>query len=134
MKLIFDSSALIAYLKNEDGAEIAENLLYDMDNSCYIHAVNLCEVYYEARRCGGEETALATLQTIYNSGLHVIEDMDEDFWLFAGRIKADYKRVSLADCFCISLSNRLNAEIITSDTHELLPLADAGLCKVRFIR
>ena len=52
--------------------------------------------------------------------------MDEDFWQEAGRIKADYKRVSLADCFCVALSNRVSGEVVTSDHHEINRLLRPG--------
>jgi predicted nucleic acid-binding protein len=134
VNLVFDSSALIAYLHDEAGAGITDELLLDKRNACFVHAVNLCEVYYEARRRGGEETAQATLLVLRRTGLIAREDLDEDLWQRAGQIKADYRRVSLADCFCITLANRLAAEVVTCDKHELGALAEAGECKVRFIR
>lgn len=134
MNLVFDSSALIAYLHDEDGADVTEELLLDRGNACFVHSVNLCEVYYEARRRGGEETAQATLIVLRRAGLVPREDLDEDLWQRAGQIKADYRRVSLADCFCVTLANRLGAEVVAGDRHELSALANAGMCKVRFIR
>ncbi|MHB9036307.1 MAG: PIN domain-containing protein [Armatimonadota bacterium] len=133
MNLVFDSSALIAYLRNEDGVNTVEELLLDMGNACCVHAVNLCEVYYEARRRGGEERAQAALIVLHRTGLLPREDMDEDFWQHAGRIKADYRRISLADCFCAALAVRLAGEVVTAD-REFEPIAAAGACQVRFIR
>jgi len=134
MNLIFDSSALIAYLHNEDGVDIAEYLLLDQNNKCFVHAVNLCEVYYEVLRLGGEETAQATLAALRRTCLVARDDMDDEFWQNAGQIKADYSRISLVDCFCISLANRLSAEIVTCDRHELEPIAKAGICKTKYVR
>ncbi len=134
MNLVFDSSALIAYLHDEDGADVTEALLLERSNACFVHAVNLCEVYYAAWRRGGEATAQATLAILRQAGLVRRQDMDEDLWQCAGQIKAEYRRVSLADCFCVTLANRLGAEVVTSDKHELEALANSGACKVRFIR
>ena len=134
MNLVLDSCAIIAYLHNETGADVVDGLMLDRGNVCFVHAINLCEVYYEAKRGGGEERAQATLAVVRRAGLVIREDMDDDLWQQAGRIKADYRRVSLADCFCAALANRLGAEVVTGDRHELEAIAGAGICRVRFIR
>ena len=67
------------------------------------------------------------------AGIQVREDMDDDFWQSAGRIKADFRRISLADCFCAALAERVDGEVVTAD-QEFKPLADAGDHKVSFIR
>ena len=51
----------------------------------------------------------------------------------AKRIKADYKRISLADCFCAALAKRVEGSVVTAD-QEFKPLADAAGCSVEFIR
>ena len=134
MNLVLDSSALIAYLRNESGSDVTEELLEDPGNTCYVHAVNLCEVFYEARRRAGEERAQAALVVLSLAGIVTREDLDDDFWREAGRIKADYKRISLADCFCAVLANRTGAEVVTADRKEFEPIAQQGVCRVRFIR
>ncbi|MBI2844396.1 MAG: PIN domain-containing protein [Armatimonadetes bacterium] len=67
MNLVFDANALIAYLSNEEGADVTEGLLMDRGNVCFVHALNLCEVYYEARRAGGEDRAQAALAELDRS-------------------------------------------------------------------
>lgn len=134
MNLVFDSSALIAYLEDEPGAEIVEELLSDRGNLCFVHSINLCEVFHITRRQYGEQAALETHESLLGTGLSIREDLDEEFWLAAGRIKADFARVSLADCLCASLANRIGGEMVTCDRHEIEALAEAGVCKVRFIR
>lgn len=60
--------------------------------------------------------------------------MDIEFLQDAGELKAIYKRVSLADCCAIALANRLDADLVTSDHHELDDLADLKVCKITFFR
>lgn len=134
MNLVYDSNVLIAYLEDEPGAEIIEFWLTDKTNTGFVHSINLCEVFYHVRRKFGEEAAQETYEGIRKLGLTIREDLDEDFWQEAGRIKADFCRVSLADCLCITLANRIGGEVITSDRHEIKALADKGVCKVRFFR
>jgi predicted nucleic acid-binding protein len=58
--------------------------------------------------------------------------MDIGFWKEAGSLKADWKRISLADCFAVTLSNRIGAELVTADRHELDPLRETT--RLLFIR
>ena len=133
MNLIFDSNALIAYLEDEPGAELVEELIGSPADVGFVHSINLCEVYYGARREYGEQAAQATMAALRTAGLSVREDMDEELWQEAGRLKADYRKIWLADCFCAALANRVGAEVVTAD-REYEPLKDAGACRVRFIR
>lgn len=125
MTLVFDANALIAYLHREEGNETVQGLLLDPANTTFVHAVNLCEVYYDIRRLGEEETAQATLVKLAETGLTTRDDMDEDLWQDAGRIKADLKRISLADCFSAALAARVEGAVVTADA-EFRPLADSG--------
>lgn len=134
MNLVYDSSALIVYLEDETGAEEVESLLTDRSNVGFVHSINLCEVFYHARRNKGEAAALAAHEAVMKLGLIAREDMDPDIWQAAARIKADYRRVSLADCICIALASRVGGEIMTTDRHEIEALVEAGVCKARFIR
>lgn len=134
MRLVFDSCALIAIIKNEPGGGLADSLLADPENTCVIHAVNLCEVYYEVARIGGQARAQDTVRGFLRSGLALREDVDVSFWQQAGDLKADLARISLADCFCVALANRLGAEIVTTDHAEFDQIAEGGLAQVRFLR
>lgn len=133
MNLVLDASALIAYLEDEPGAELVEGLLSSLTDVSFVHSINLCEVYYGARREHGEQAAQAAIAELRKTGLSMREDMDEDLWKDAGRFKADYRRISLADCVCAALARRLGGEVVTAD-RDYEPLKDAGVCQVRFIR
>jgi hypothetical protein len=45
--IVLDACALIAYLRGEPGSDVIEALLLDPDVPSLIHAINLCEVYYD---------------------------------------------------------------------------------------
>ncbi len=124
---------MIAYLKDEDGAEVVERHLAS-DEECMAHVVNLCEVYYEYLRAEDEEAARGALETLRGDGLVVREDIDEPFWKEVGRLKATPVRISLADCFLIALSNRIAGPVVSSDHHELNAVVEQGICEVAFIR
>lgn len=133
MMLVLDSCALIALLRQEPGGDTVDLLLSDRSNTCIAHALNLCEVYYDLARRADKRRAKETINRLVMAGVSVREDMDTDFWQDVGDLKTDHS-VSLADCVCIALANRLDVEVVTSDRHEMEPLASAGVCRVRFIR
>jgi predicted nucleic acid-binding protein len=132
MNLVFDANALIASLHGEEGGKLVDSLIQDRQHTCFVHAASLCEVFYEFRR-RGEEQAQAVLRDLRDAGLRVREDMDDDFWQEAGRIKADLRRISLADCFCAALAKRVEGAVVTAD-QEFKPLADQAGYEITFIR
>ena len=133
MIFVLDSSAVLAYLRSEPGEFVVEELLSDENNNCYILAINLCEVYYDVVREYGKQRALATIRALEEAGLILREDMDFEFWQSVGDHKAP-GGISLADCFCMVLANRLDAELVTADRQEFGPAAEQRLCRVRFVR
>ena len=68
------------------------------------------------------------------AGIDIREDLDPAIWKAAGDIKAEFRRISLADSFAAALARRLDATLVTSDRSEFAPLAEKNICKVLFIR
>jgi PIN domain nuclease of toxin-antitoxin system len=134
MIYVMDSTAMIAFLNGEPGADVVENYLLDMGSTSLAHAINVCEVYYQAFRQSGDLAAKKTLEKIADIGIRTVEDFDESLWREAGRLKAIYRKVSLADCLGLALTIRVGGRFITSDHHELDPLAAAGVCQIDFFR
>jgi PIN domain nuclease of toxin-antitoxin system len=131
---IIDATAMIAYLRGEPGGTEVNSLLMDPSNTCYAHAVNLCEVYYEFLRSEGESKARTVLTDVYNSGVQPRDDMDPAFWQSVGQLKVSPGKISLADCFLPALAIRLGGEVVTADHHEFDRLVPLNLCPIRFIR
>lgn len=129
-----DGSALLAFLRDEPGAAVVESLLLDAGNTCYAHAVNLCEGFYDYHRAGSEAAAQDALARLAAASVLPRADMDTAFWQQVGRLKAQHRPISIADCFCIALAQRLSGEAVTSDHREFDPLVPLGLCPIRFIR
>ena len=132
---VLDACALIALLRNEPGGGEVRSLLTDEACHCFIHAVNLCEVYYDCLRNYDEAQADQMLADLTACGLLLRDDMDARFWKKAGHLKAQ-GRISLADAFAVTLAEREQAVLVTSDHHEFDPLLASGLLpvSVRFIR
>jgi len=132
MTYVLDASAMIALLRGETGGDLVRRLVLDPANECFAHSLSLCEVYYDFHRAAGVESADAAIDSLLAAEIYFSADMDIRFWKEAGILKADWKRISLADCFAVSLARRLEAELVTADRHELEPLQTAvGLIFIR---
>ena len=131
--VVLDSSAVIAYLRGEPGKERVAAALLGENVSCQMHAVNLCEVFYDTLRAQGTAIADNVLADVALVGVQTATEMDDDFLKAAGRLKVKHK-ISLADCFALALKQRGNAELLTADHHEFDPIVAAGEGGIVFIR
>lgn len=133
MNTVIDACALIAFLRDEPGAEAVQNVLTH-PQTCYAHALNLCEVYYDFWRVSTQQAAESAIADLLSLGIEERNDMDSRFWREVGRLKAVHRRVSLADCCALALACRLGARLVSADRHEFEPLLAAGICRIEFIR
>jgi PIN domain nuclease of toxin-antitoxin system len=131
---ILDASAIIAYLRGEPGADVVSAVLVDPTHECLVHALNLCEVYYDFYRANGERAARDAMRDIFSLGVQLRSDLSIDFWQAAGTLKATARRISLADCFAVTLAQALGGTVLTSDHHEFDALAARAVCAFAFIR
>jgi uncharacterized protein with PIN domain len=63
MIYMLDACAMIAYLQREPGTEAIAESLAAPANESYAHTVNLCEVFYDVWRRGGEPAARRQFRT-----------------------------------------------------------------------
>lgn len=134
MIYVLDACAMIALLLREAGAEVVWAHLLEKDASCFAHSLNLCEVFYDFYRDSGEAAAGEAIEDLKWLGVVERNDLDEMFWREAGTLKGTHRRVSLADCCAIALTKRVGGTLLSSDHHELDPLAALGVCPITFIR
>ena len=133
MIYVLDACAMLAYLRNEAGANVVESALLDANSQCIAHAINLCEVYYIVYRDSGESDADSAVKDLKNVGVIERNDFDEAFWKEVGKLKAG-GGISIPDCFAITLSKHVGGTVLTSDHKEFDPVAAAGICSITFIR
>jgi len=134
MNIVLDASTLIALLKDEAGADIVEAFLEDPQHTCFIHAVNVCEVFYKYAHHTDAETVETAIADLSRSGIDINRDLDDKFSREVGQLKMKLQSPSLADCFCVALAIRLGATLLTADRPDFEPDAREGLCAVQFIR
>ena len=113
---VLDSFALIAYFRDEPGAEAMENLLVTAgrkDSPLHMTDVNYAEVKYSIVKKNGtaawQEAAkiLQGLPIDFHSTTRAMADIAADF-------KARFK-MSLADAFAAALAKEKKAELVTGD-------------------
>ena len=130
---VLDACAVIAYLRGEMGMDIVEAHLLDENRTCIIHAVNLCEVYYDFLRGGGQTAADTAIEDVVKNGVVISRNMSDAFIKRVGQFKVAY-RVSLADCFALSLAVEMGGDLLTSDHHEFDALLSQSIFSILFIR
>ena len=113
---VLDSFALIAYFRDEPGAELMESLLVaagKKDSPLHMTDVNYAEVKYSIVKNDGAgawaEAArvLDGLPIDFHSTTRALADAAADF-------KARFK-ISLADAFAAALAKEKKAELVTGD-------------------
>lgn len=119
---VLDSFALIAYFRDEPGAETMEGLLVSAgkkDNPLFMTDVNYAEVKYSILKKDGAKSwaeaakVLEGLPIDFQSTTRGLADTAADF-------KARFK-LSLADAFAAALAKEKKAELVTADP-EFKPL------------
>lgn len=134
MILVLDASAMVAFLRDEIGAEVVESALLDAEAIAYAHRINVVEVFYDFHRGGGDKAARAALERLDTFDLQIVDDLNADLWQDAARLKSEWRRVSLADCFGVALTRQMKGEFLTSDRGELEKLEKAQITNIKFIR
>lgn len=116
---VLDACALIAILKNEDGANRVAAAYQKAESSeakIIMNRVNLLEVYYGFYHDKGKEYAEKIMAGIEQSIISISE-FDKVVFSEAGRLKATYK-VSLADSIVLAQALVTGGELMTADHHE----------------
>ena len=109
-KIIFDSSAILALLKMEQGHEIvAENL-----DRAIVSSVNFSEVVTVLARKGfGQEEVIRSLKETFLN----IEEFDTEQAIIAAKLDEVTKThgLSLGDRACLALAKSRNLPVLTAD-------------------
>src|SRR5437899_1611100 len=123
---------MIAYLRQEPGWQVVDQILQNPADVSYAHAVNLCEVYYYFVRVANRTIAQAAIADLFAAGVVAREDLDQAFWEDVGDLIATVRNtpglaLSLADACGIALARRLGCEFVADDHAHLDPLLPLGL-------
>jgi predicted nucleic acid-binding protein len=113
---VFDTSALLTYIEDEDGADEVDDLLAKAETSAiqaHVCFISLTEVFYITLRERDEATAQRRLDLIKSLAVTIHESHDM-LNVLAGRLKAEY-RISLADAYVGALCQNVNGVLVHKD-------------------
>jgi len=109
---LLDSSALLALIENEPGADRVEGIL--QQDTVWLTWLTPLEIYYVTCRERGQAEAEKRYALIKQLPAKIIWEMDEPTLLTAGHLKAEY-RLSLADAIIAAHAIRANAILVHKD-------------------
>ena len=117
---LFDTSALLTLIEDEDGADRVQHLL--MQEQVLIPWSALMEVYYITLQERGQAEADQRYALIKSLPATILWNIDEATLLTAGTLKATY-RLSFADAIVAAFAAQHKATLVHKDP-EFEPLAD----------
>jgi PIN domain nuclease of toxin-antitoxin system len=127
VSVVLDSSAVLAALRKEAGADVVRDLVSD----ARVSAVNLAEIVAVLARSNEAERVMEIIREV---GLNV-SPADDAMAIDAGLLSSLTAPVglSLGDRFCLALARHLSLPVVTAD-RAWLQVADAVAVEVRLIR
>lgn len=134
---IADACAAIAFLKGEEGCDALAQIFQDGANSVAIHAVNLCEVYYDFLRSDGQGAADMAHDAL-TSVLTVLNDGNGNFLKRVARWKVgracEGQTLGIADAFAAAAAEEYACTLITLDHGDFDSVDQAGTIQILWIR
>lgn len=125
MRVVVDSSALLALIKSESGAEVVADAL----PSAVASTVIFVESVSKAANQGYNPEHVAT--QLLSDGLSIHRSSPDDLSSVIKLHRLALRNVSLADRFCLALAMELGVPVLTADR----PWRDLGLpVELRYIR
>ena len=108
---VLDTSAIVAYLYDEEGADVAEEVIFARTDALLVPFIAMMEVEYKLIRDG--EDVEERISWILEWPIRVVES-DEEWRRAAARVKAP-GRLSVADAWVASLALLNDAVLVHKD-------------------
>jgi ribonuclease VapC len=109
---VLDSSALLALIEDEDGADRVESIL--REERVLLPSLALLEVHYITRQERGQGEADRRYALLKQLPCEILWQLDEPTLLTASRFKAGH-RLSLADAIIAAFAQRQKATLVHKD-------------------
>lgn len=111
---VLDTSALIAYIRNEPGEEVVKERL--RFGRCLMHAVNVAELLFTApRRIPERFKPESTLAWFNAVEIGMADILDSDFLQLTATIRLSEKSLSVGDGMAIALASVLDVPVLTAE-------------------
>ena len=116
MRYLFDTSALIAFFNEEEGASEVKVLLEGVENRVaegFVSTISLTELFYLYNAKADSPESREVIENIMGSELKVLP-INISTSLLAGKFK---KGIPLGDALIAANASEVGAKIITDDPH-----------------
>ncbi|MCL2477750.1 PIN domain-containing protein [Candidatus Bathycorpusculum sp.] len=133
---VMDACALIAFLRDEQGADVVTAILKCAKQGkaeICMNSLNLLEIYYDIYRNVGKTKADEELLMIKELPIMIQSELTDRVFNEAGRFKASY-RISLADSIALAETTVSGGELLTADHHEFDVIEKQEKIKFHWIR
>ncbi len=113
---VFDTSALLTYIENEEGVETVENMLIKAlngEDKIFISTVTMIEIFYISMQEQGRAIAVERMNLIETLPL-MQESLTPNLTKTIGEMKA-VKSMSFADCCIAGLAKSKKAVLVHKD-------------------
>jgi PIN domain nuclease of toxin-antitoxin system len=138
IRYVFDACALIAFLNKEAGWDKVRSLLIEAVTTgkveIYMNVVNLLEVYYDRLRLQDSPKLTEFRAWAFDGPMKIRYTFSRTELDEAARLKAIYRRISLADVLGIATAKSLGATFVTSDHSEIAALEATEALDILWIR
>lgn len=134
MNYVLDACSTIAFFDAEEGGLTISDLLLTPTAQVKMHSINMCESFYHFLRKSGPRAANKVVYDLLSFGVEIFDEVDPKLWKEAAHLKAQYKRLSLADAIGVAYTKTIHGIFVTSDHAELEPLDRDGVCTFFFFR
>jgi len=115
-RYVVDAGALFLYFIDDERVKPYFDEVVQDRAQGFICDVNLAEYYYKTCEKLGKDIADVRYHQIRGSDVGLIAT-DEELTMKAGEKKCKYRgKLSLADCFCLALSELKKATLLTTDS------------------
>lgn len=111
-RYVLDTSALLALIENEEGADRVERIL--REESVFLPSLALLEVHYVTRQERGQGEADRRYALLRQLPCEILWSLDEPTLLTASRFKAGH-RLSLADAMIAAFAQRQRSVLVHKD-------------------
>ena len=111
---VLDTSAILTFLKEEQGTDVLDNLFEDQENHFIISFLTPYEIYYTALRDHSKRIADFFLRSTIQFGFEIDYENDMNEIVFSGIIKGNFP-VSAVNAWIASLAIRKNAVLVHKD-------------------
>ncbi|MCL4506102.1 MAG: PIN domain-containing protein [Chloroflexi bacterium] len=109
---LLDTSALMTFIEDEEGAERVERIL--VREQVFVPSIALLEVCYITQQEHGQSEAEQRYALLKRTRATILWEIDEPTLLIAARFKAGF-RVSLADAIIAAFAVRHHAILVHKD-------------------